>query len=203
MDGDKNRLEELSSLANRFNALLYSDDAHALGVLGEKGLGLNYKAEGVDLSIGTFGKSFGGFGAFVGCSRELRDYLINFASGFIYTTALPPAVIGGLDASLDLIPRMNDERIHLFKLIDLVKSSLKNEYEFADSDSQIIPIIIGDDEKTITLSNYLKENGLWVSAIRPPTVENGASRLRITLTVRHTVEHIEHLIRVLKSWKND
>ncbi len=203
MDGDKNRLEELSSLANRFNALLYSDDAHALGVLGERGLGLNYKAEGVDFCIGTFGKSFGGFGAFVGCSKELRDYLINFASGFIYTTALPPAVIGGLDAALNLIPKMNEERNHLFKLIDLVKSSLNNEYEFADSDSQIIPIIIGDDAKTIALSSYMKDNGLWVSAIRPPTVEKDASRLRITLTVRHTLEHIGHLVRVLKSWKND
>ncbi len=202
MDGDLNHLEDMISISNRFNALLYSDDAHAIGVLGEKGLGLNYGAEGIDLNVGTFGKSFGGFGAFVGCSNEMKDYLINFASGFIYSTALPPSVIGGIDAALDVIPTMDAERNHLFEMIDYLKAELKDDFEIADSNSQIIPVIIGDENETIELSNQLKESGLWVSAIRPPTVENGASRLRITLTVNHTKAHLKQLIKALKKAKH-
>ena len=203
MDGDCNTLTELIGLSNKYNALLYSDDAHAIGVLGDRGLGLNYKKDGIDFNLGTFGKSFGGFGAFIGCSRLIKEYLINFASGFIYTTALPPAIIGGLDAALDLIPTMNKERMHLFDLIQLLKSDLKNSYEILHSESQIIPIVIGSELKTLKLSKHLQDNGLWVSSIRPPTVEKGASRLRITLTALHTKEQVKYLIKTLNNWLND
>lgn len=203
MDGDRNKLNELVDLAKRYNAILYSDDAHALGVLGDKGLGLNYGTNGVDLSIGTFGKSFGGFGAFVGCSKEMKDYLLNFASGFIYTTALPPSVIGGLDAALDLIPNLYEQRSHLFKLVEYFKPEIRKYFEIADTDSQIIPIIIGDETETLKISKYMQDNGLWISAIRPPTVEEGASRLRVTITARHTKEHVDQLIKSLKNWKHD
>ena len=90
-----------------------------------------------------------------------------------YTTALPPAIIGGLDAALDLIPTMNKERMHLFDLIQLLKSDLKNSYEILHSESQIIPIVIGSELKTLKLSKHLQDNGLWVSSIQPPTVEKG------------------------------
>ncbi len=202
MDGDRSPVADLARLAAEFNALFYSDDAHALGVLGEKGLGLNYQQTGIDISLGTFGKAFGSFGAFAACSQEMKEFLVNHSGGFIYTTALPPSVIGALDAALDLIPEMEEERKKLIDTITYFKAELAQlGFETGNSNSQIIPVIIGDEKKTIELSNHLYNNGLWVSAIRPPTVEKGASRIRITFTSKHTENDIEKLIAALKNWK--
>ena len=202
MDGDRNDIDRLIEISEKYNALLYSDDAHAVGVLGEKGLGLNYGKDGIDISLGTFGKAFGSFGAFDLCSKEMKDYLINFAGGFIYSTSLPPNVIGAIDAALDLIPEMDQERTQLMKNVEYVRTEIqKLGYDTTASDSQIIPIIIGDEQETIELSNQLKEKGLWVSSIRPPTVEKVASRLRITLSVKHTKEHLDKLLKELADWK--
>lgn len=202
MDGDRNDLDGLIRLAQKYNAFLYSDDAHALGVLGESGLGLNFRKEGIDVSIGTFGKAFGAFGAFVGCSKAMKDYLINYCTGFIYTTSLPPAVIGALDSALDLIPKMNRERETLLNNVQRIKSSLLDMgYETGNSDSQIIPIVIGNDEDTLQLSEYLKKHGIWASAIRPPTVEDGKAMIRITVTAKHSPEDVSKLLDLLKEWK--
>lgn len=202
MDGDRNDIDRLIELSNKYDALLYSDDAHALGVLGENGLGLNYGKKGIDISLGTFGKSFGSFGAFAACSKEMKEYLINFAGGFIYSTALPPNVLGAIDAGLELIPTMNQKREMLLQNVDYVRSKIQEiGFDTMNSDSQIIPVLIGNENDTIELSNILKENGLWVSAIRPPTVEKDTSRLRITLSVEHTKDHIEQLLKVLSEWK--
>lgn len=202
MDGDLNDITGLIKLSEKYGALLYSDDAHALGVLGKKGLGLNYGKRGIDLSLGTFGKAFGSFGAFAGCSSEMKDYLINFCPGFIYTTALPPAIIGALDAALELIPEMDSERETLHSNIQYLLKCLKElGFKTGDTDSQIIPIIIGSEEETMNLSNYLEENGIWASAIRPPTVEKDASRIRITITLNHKKEELDQLLEVLTAWK--
>ncbi|MEP1150505.1 MAG: 8-amino-7-oxononanoate synthase [Balneola sp.] len=202
MDGDRNDIERLIHLSEKYNALLYSDDAHALGVLGEKGLGLNFGKNGIDISLGTFGKAFGSFGAYALCTKEMKDFLINYSGGFIYTTALPPNVLGAIDAGLDLIPTMNAERTQLLADIDYLRSGIqKLGFDTLDSNSQIIPIVIGDEQETIDLSKYLKENGLWVSAIRPPTVEKNASRLRITLTTKHERDQIDQLLDRLAEWK--
>lgn len=202
MDGDQNDLNELVSLSEKYNALLYSDDAHALGVLGINGLGLNFGREGIDVSIGTFGKAFGSFGAFIGCSKAMKEYLINYCPGFIYTTSLPPSVIGALDASLDLIPTMDIEREKLQKRIRSIRDSLKTlGFNTGASDSQIIPLIIGKEKETLGLSEFLMDNGVWASAIRPPTVETGMSRIRLTITSRHTQKDIDKLLDLLKQWK--
>jgi len=202
MDGDQSELDDITALAEKYNAFVYSDDAHALGIWGEKGKGLNFGHSGIEISIGTFGKSFGSFGAFVACSKEMKDYLINFASGFIYSTALPPSVIGAVDAALELIPEMESEREKLFRNIEYLISNLNSlGFDTLKSESQIIPVIIGSESETIEASNLLKENGLWVSAIRPPTVPENASRLRITLSVLHTKEQIDQLLKVLEEWK--
>ncbi len=201
MDGDRNNLKRLISLSEQFGAMLYSDDAHALGVLGKKGLGLNFQKP-IDINLGAFGKGFGGFGAFVGCSKEMKEYLINFSSGFIYSTALPPAAIGALDAALELIPEMDDERKKLHKKVHFFKDELHQlGYNTGTSDSQIVPILIGSEQQAIELSKKLEKNGLWVSAIRPPTVEQGASRLRITITAKHSYSEIDQLLSVLGEWK--
>lgn len=202
MDGDRNDIDTLIDLSEKYDALLYSDDAHALGVLGEKGLGLNYGKNEIDISLGTFGKAFGSFGAYALCTKEMKDFLINYSGGFIYTTALPPNVLGAIDAGLDLIPTMNAERIQLLADIDYLRNGIqKLGFDALDSNSQIIPIVIVDEQETIDLSNYLKENGLWVSAIRPPTVEKNASRLRITLTTKHERDQIDQLLDRLAEWK--
>ncbi len=202
MDGDRNDIDRLIEISEKYNALLYSDDAHAIGVLGQRGLGLNYGKEGIDISLGTFGKAFGSFGAFALCSKEMKDYLINFAGGFIYSTSLPPNVIGAIDAALDLIPEMDQERTQLMNNVEYVRTEIqKLGFDTSASDSQIIPVIIGDGQETVELSNQLKEKGLWVSSIRPPTVEKDASRLRITLSVKHTKEHMDKLLKELADWK--
>lgn len=202
MDGDRSDVSGLANVSKKYNALFYSDDAHALGVLGEKGLGLNYDREEINVSIGTFGKAFGSFGAFIGCSKEMKEYLINFCPGFIYSTALPPAVIGSLDAALDLIPKMEKERKELFQNISFLNSELARlGFNTGNSASQIIPIIIGSEKETLRLSEFLENHGIWASAIRPPTVEQNASRIRLTLTSNQTKADIEHLIITLKAWK--
>lgn len=202
MDGDLNDLDALTSLAQKYNALLYSDDAHALGVLGDKGLGLNFGREGIDVSIGTFGKAFGSFGAFIGCSKAMKEFLVNFCPGFIYTTSLPPSILGALSASLDLIPGMDVERKKLLKKIHSTRSALNQMgFDTGASDSQIIPIIIGDEEETLKLSKFLFESGIWASAIRPPTVDSGKSRIRLTITAKHSQKDIDKLLDLLKQWK--
>lgn len=204
MDGDQNDIDRLIHLSEKYNTLLYSDDAHALGVLGKDGLGLNFEKTGIDISLGTFGKAFGSFGAYALCSKEMKDYLINYSGGFIYTTALPPNVLGAIDAGLDLLPRMNAERTQLLSDIDYLRNGIqKLGFDTLGSNSQIIPVVIGDEQETIDLSSYLKENGLWVSAIRPPTVEMNASRLRITLTVKHERNQIDQLLDALAEWKRN
>lgn len=202
MDGDIADISELSKLANKYEALLYVDDAHAVGVTGKQGRGLNFEIPSIDITIGTFGKAFGSFGAYVACSNEIKEYLINFCSGFIYSTALPPQVIGAIDAALDLIPKMDKERETLNNFSNSLRKQL-NELGFntLKSNSHIIPVVIGDETRILTLSNQLKEKGMWVSSIRPPTVEQNASRLRITLTVNHSNEQITKLIEYLATWK--
>ncbi len=202
MDGNQSDLDTLIVLAEQYGALLFSDDAHALGVLGEKGLGLNYGRQGIHISLGTFGKAFGAFGAFVACSKPVKDFLINFCPGFIYTTALPPAVIGAVDAALELIPTMNKERQQIQKNIEYLKREIqKIGFETGDSNSQIIPVIIGDEKKTLELSQELEKEGIWAVAIRPPTVETGSSRIRITLTANHQKEDINQLLSAFRNWK--
>lgn len=203
MDGDKSEITKISALCAKYGALLYSDDAHALGVMGEHGLGLNFGVKGIELSLGTFGKAFGGFGAFVGCSSEMKDYLINFCPGFIYTTALPPSVIGAVDAALDLIPEMDELRDSLMQKVTTVKNELKVlGYDLGDSESQIIPVIIGNEKETMRLSAFLEDSGIYATAIRPPTVGNDASRIRITLTALHSDKETDILIDSFRRWKN-
>ena len=196
VDGDKSDIATLSELAEEYEALLVVDEAHATGVVGERGMGLTCGKK-VDLTIGTFGKACGSFGAYVTCSERLCEYLINRCSGFIYTTALPPAVLGAIDAALDLIPQMDGEREQLHANSEFVRSSLHElGYNTGDSTSQIIPIIMGEETEALKMSNHLEEKGILALAIRPPTVPLGQSRIRLSLSALHTKQHIERLLDV-------
>lgn len=201
MDGDRSDIEAIAKLTDTYNAWLFVDDAHAVGVWGEKGLGLTAGIEGIDMVLGTCGKAFGGFGAFLLCSSKMKNYLINFCPGFIYTTALPPAVIGAIQASLDLIPGMEPERERLREHIKIMQEGISEAgFEIGDSESQIIPIIVGEEVETLQLADYLEQQGFLATAIRPPTVPKGSARIRITLSSQHTKTEITEFITALNDW---
>jgi 8-amino-7-oxononanoate synthase len=200
VDGDQSHIESLVELARAFDAFLVVDEAHATGVLGTKGMGLCC-GKGVDLTIGTFGKACGSFGAYAACSRKLRDYLVNCCSGFIYTTALPPSVIGSIDAALDLIPSMDKERKELHANADFLRAHLQDMgFRTGASNTQIIPVIIGKETEALALSRHFENEGVLATALRPPTVPEGRSRIRLALSVTHTMEQLEHLIQLFKEW---
>lgn len=203
MDGDRTAVARIAELSDKFKALLFVDDAHAVGVWGERGRGLAANIPNVDILLGTCGKAFGTFGAYVACSRKMKEYLINFCPGFIYTTALPPSVVGALDAAVSLIPQLDDRRQALHRKIEFLRHELiELGFNTGNSTTQIIPVIIGDEKETLALSKWLMEHEILASAIRPPTVAPKRSRIRLTLTAGHTQTHLTKLLQVLKSWKN-
>jgi len=200
VDGDMSDIDSMIALAEEFQALLIVDEAHATGVLGPRGMGLTC-GKGVDLTMGTFGKACGSFGAYVACSKQMRDYLINCCSGFIYTTAMPPSVVGSIDAALELIPQMDEERHELHMNADFLRKSLhKLGFNTGDSASQIIPVIIGNEREALAVSDWLEENGVLATALRPPTVEQGGSRVRLTLTALHRKRDAERVIDIFRRW---
>lgn len=197
MDGDIAPMAEIVDLAHQAEAYVVCDDAHATGVLGEKGRGLS---DGADLVIGTFSKALGSFGAYVACSPLMRDYLINRCTGLIYSTALPPAVLGAVDAALDLLPTLDAERAHVAQLA----ATFRQEagllgYDVGGSHSQIVPLLVGDAGSALALSAKLAEAHVWVSAIRPPTVPKGTARLRIAFSAAHSDADLERLLEALAS----
>ena len=154
MDGDRTDVERLAALADRYRAFVYLDEAHATGVLGPRGMGLAGLAPGrIDLAMGTFSKALGGFGAYVAGSRALCDYLVNACSGFIYTTALPPAVLGAMDAALDLVPTLDAERARLAAAGDNLRAALRGMgLDTGASSTQIVPAIVGDEARALELA---------------------------------------------------
>ena len=182
MDGDRADLPALVQLAERHGAALYVDEAHATGVLGPQGRGLAAESGGVDVVMGTLGKAFGAFGAYIAGSRTLIDYLVNRCPGFIYTTALPPAVLGAVDAALDLVPDMDQERAQLARNSQCLRDVLTHlNYDTLGSSTQIIPAVIGSEADALAAAQRLENAGVLTVAIRPPTVPEGTSRLRLTL----------------------
>jgi len=201
MDGDRSDIDALVQLAQSHNAILYLDDAHAFGVLGKTGMGLAADRAGIDIVINTFGKAFGTFGAFVACSQQVRDYLVNYCPGFIYTTSLPPAVIGAITAALNLVPTLESERHYLTQQATNLRVELQRlNYNTGQSNSQIVPLILGSEEKTLHLSQWLETRGVLAIAIRPPTVAAGTARLRFALSSQHTPQHLDQLISLIREW---
>ncbi len=182
MDGDRADLAGLVRLAERYDATLYVDEAHASGVLGPGGRGLAAECGGADIVMGTLGKAFGAFGAYVAGSRALIDWLVNSCPGFIYTTALPPAVLGAVDAALDLMPGMGQERTKLAQNSQRLREALTlRGYDTLKSSTQIVPAVIGSEADALAAARRLEDAGILAVAIRPPTVAAGTSRLRFAL----------------------
>lgn len=200
MDGDKPALGELVSLKERYNCKLMVDEAHATGIFGKSGAGV-VEEEGVtkkiDLIMGTFSKALGSFGGYVACSKVLVDYLINTARSFIYSTALPPSVIATNLASLELVAEEPERRRDLINNADYFRMNLKEAGFKIKGSSQIVPLIVFDNQKVIKASQELQRKGYWVLPIRPPTVPPGESRLRFSLTINHSKEILKKLIKDL------
>ena len=193
MDGDGPDLAALNALAGRFGAFLYIDEAHATGVLGANGFGL---ASGLKnaLVMGTFSKGLGGFGAYVAGSAALREYLVNRCGGIIYATALPPAVLGAMNAALDLIPLMGRQREHLARVAAHLRGRLNHAgLSTGASTTQIVPLILGEEVRAISLALKLEGEGFCAVAIRPPTVPPGTSRLRLAVSALHQQDDIDQL----------
>jgi 8-amino-7-oxononanoate synthase len=196
MDGDIAPLAEIGRLAREHAAMLIVDDAHATGILGEAGCGVS---EGADVVIGTFSKALGSFGAYVACSEMMRDYLINRCSGLIYSTALPPPVLGAIDAALDLLPSLDAERAHVAALAERLRRGARSVgIETGASATQIVPLVAGDNHAALSLGKVLRESGIFATAIRPPTVPVGTARVRLAVTAAHTEADVDALLTVLE-----
>lgn len=195
MDGDLAPLEGLAELARRFDATLVVDEAHATGVLGSRGRGL---ADGIDaITLHTCGKALGVSGALVCASAGTVDYLINRARPFIYSTASPPCLAAAVLRALQLIDEEPWRRERVHKLARLAHAELNGDAPFAGS--QIIPVIIGEDEAALSVAERVREAGFDVRAIRPPTVPEGSARLRVAINAGHTEEQIRALSTAIRA----
>lgn len=201
MDGDSAPLAEIAQAAREAQAWLMVDDAHGTGVVGEQGRG-SCHLHGIkpEILIVTFGKGFGVSGAAVLCSETVADYLLQFARHLIYSTAMPPAQAMALSAALRVIRSDEGEqrRATLAALIARFRhGAAQLPMTLADSESAIQPLIVGDNARALRLAERLRQQGCWVTAIRPPTVPPGTARLRLTLTAAHQAEDVDSLLEAL------
>jgi 8-amino-7-oxononanoate synthase len=203
MDGDIAPLTHIHTLAQKYHACVYLDEAHATGVLGVSGYGCSPDIPWKDVScvvMGTFSKALGASGGYIACSQVVQSYLINKAHGFIYSTGPSPALSAAVLASWQHVKKMQPERTHLQDLACQLRRELNHlGYDTKNSTTHIVPIILGSESKTLAVQEKLRERGIMVSAIRPPTVPPGTSRLRIALRASHTQTHVNTLIRALRN----
>ncbi len=205
MDGDIAPLPDLVTLAEEYDALLMVDDAHATGVLGKRGRGIAeyFGLEGrIHIQMGTFGKALGSFGAFAAGSRDIIDYLINRSRSYIFSTALPSAVCAASMAALQIVEQEPSRREALWKNRDRFVAGLSDlGITAGNSGTPIIPLVIGGAEKTLQAGSRLFAEGIFAAAIRPPTVADGASRIRMTVLATHSDQDIDAALAVLRKLK--
>lgn len=206
MDGDISDMDRLVELASKYNCFLYIDEAHGTGVFGKNGYGLtsdigkicvkyNFDKNNL-LAMGTFSKGVGTTGAYVAGSEIIINYLINKASGFIYSTALPPIVIEATLGNWKKIVRMVPERKELIEKANFLRNILKNhDFDTGISNSHIIPIFINNEERVMELKGYFASNGIVISAVRPPTVQR--SCIRVCLNIEHSYEDLKDFVDLL------
>ncbi|MDZ4163576.1 MAG: 8-amino-7-oxononanoate synthase [Smithellaceae bacterium] len=198
MDGDVAPLERLVEIRRKHGCLLVVDEAHATGVIGEHGRGvaeyLNLEGE-IDVTVGTFSKALGSYGAFAAGKRDLIDFFLNRARSLIYTTGLPPAVIATNIAALGLVEKYPDLRQKLRDNTHLLHKALQEMgFRLPPAETAILPLMVGETTKVIELSEGLFQEGIIAKPIRPPTVPEGTARLRITASAAHRREDLEAAI---------
>lgn len=195
MDGDLAPLPELATLAQRFGATLYVDDAHGTGVMGQSGRGTleHFGVEDrIPFHMGTLGKALGSSGAYIAGPTDMIQYLVNTSRPFMFTTALPPASAAAACAALTVLQKDPSRRARLWRNRDRLFAGLTRlGFHLTESASPILPILIGQAEKALAFAEQLLSQGVYAPAIRPPTVPDGSSRIRVTVTAAHSSEQIE------------
>jgi 8-amino-7-oxononanoate synthase len=198
MDGDIAPLKGLVELKEKYGAILMVDEAHSSGVYGEGGEGLVHDfglLEQVDIQMGTFSKALGSFGAYVTGKQWLIDYFVNKMRSFIFTTALPPAVLGSIQAAIHIIQQEKGRRKQLHEYSQYFRTKLSDlGFNIGTSETQIVPVIIGSNELTVQFSERLQERGIAAVAIRPPTVPEGTARIRFSLMATLTKDQLDWAI---------
>ncbi len=203
MDGDIAPLNDIVSLAKKYKAVVMVDEAHAFGVLGENGKGaiehFGLEKE-IDIQMGTLSKAVGVFGAYCCGSEELITYLFNKARSFIYTTGMPPSVAAAVLEAIEIMQTEPQRRRQLWENTHYLREGLKARgFNTLNSQTPIIPVIIGEAEKAVAFSQRLFAEGIFVQAIRPPTVPQGTARLRVTVMATHSQEEIDRLLAALEN----
>ncbi|WP_245796425.1 8-amino-7-oxononanoate synthase [Domibacillus antri] len=202
MDGDIAPLPGIVELAERYNAVVMVDDAHATGVLGKNGRGTveHFGLKGrVEIQMGTLSKAVGAEGAYIAGSRSLIDYLVNQARPFIFSTSLPPGVMASALTAIEIIPAERERRFRLSGLSQrLYKELTSLGYTVWGGETPILAIICGEPKEALMLADALRENGIFAPAIRPPTVPDRTSRIRLTVMATHQDDQIHHVIDVFK-----
>ncbi len=197
MDGDRPDLKALVGLKEKFDCAIMVDEAHATGIFGQNGSGVVEEeglADKIDLIMGTFGKALGSFGAYLAASADIIEYMVNKCRSFIYSTALPPVTIACNLAAIEIIKDEPRRREKLLKSADFFRNALKEKGFNITGSSQIIPIVIGENDATVQMAEALQRKGYWVLPIRPPTVPQGEARLRFSLSFDHGKDVLERLI---------
>ncbi len=203
MDGDLAPLPELASLAKRYDAMLYVDDAHGTGIMGPTGRG-TLEHFGVEQEIpfhmGTLGKALGSSGAYLAGPRDTVEYLLNTARPFLFTTASPPSTAAAAGAALAVIQQEPERRARLWSNRQRLFHGLQRMgFRMTETVSPILPILIGDAASAVTFAEQLLTYGAYAPAIRPPTVPDNSSRIRVTVTSEHTTDHIDAVLRAFES----
>ena len=199
MDGDIAPLDKLYELGKEYNALLMVDDAHSTGVLGNgRGTAHHFGLTDVDVQLGTLSKALGSVGGYVAGRKELIEYLVNYSRSFIFSTALSPADIG---AALEALTIVKNEPLVVEQLNEntaYMANKLQSMGIECDDETPIFPIIVGDNERVLSLAYELELRGIIITAIRPPTVPVGESRLRMTVTAAHSQEQLDYVANTLR-----
>ena len=199
MDGDIAPLDKLYELGKEYNALLMVDDAHSTGVLGNgRGTAHHFGLTDVDVQLGTLSKALGSIGGYVAGRKELIEYLVNYSRSFIFSTALSPADIGAALEALTIVKneplvveQLNENTAYMANKLQLMGIE-------CDDETPIFPIIVGDNERALSLAYELELRGIIITAIRPPTVPVGESRLRMTVTAAHSQEQLDYVANTLR-----
>lgn len=202
INGEAISLKALGELAESHGALTYVDDSNCIGILGKHGMGLASHRSKIDVMFGSFGKESECIGSFIACNYTLRDYLLTFNPEFIETTTLPPAVLGAISASLDLIPDMEMERKKVKETAERLRNALsENHWDTGRSTSHLISLHCQNDAECEKLSKALLKQSILVTTLKPPFIPQGASRLRLAVTALHKEEDLTYLLKTLASLK--
>jgi len=202
MDGDISPLKDIVLLKEKYDCMVMVDEAHATGIFGPNGSGIAQKegvTDKIDIIMGTFSKALGSFGAYAAMSKELKIYLINTCRSFIYSTALPPAVIAANIAAIDVVKNEPYRGEALLANADHLRKRLTEEGFNVKGNSQIIPVMIGSNEDAVSICELLKRKGYWTLAVRPPTVPKGEARLRLSVCFHHDKKVIDRFIEDIGS----